>query len=145
MTESIGVKATKPLATIYAALLLSVVALLLMSYMFAGDIADYRVRIISLVFFACALILIIGAEIGRFLFKAGITPIGFIGFLVTNLLFILFLFASMVDHMGSDISETTGAMLGTLLILGLAWYAIIIIWSIVVWGRDWRKNRETKE
>lgn len=145
MSEGDGIRAIKPLTTIYSALLLSVIALLIMSQIFALDVADYRMRLVSFVFFACALMIVIGAEIGRVIFKSGITPIGFIGFLITNLFLIQFLFASFVDHMGNDFPETSGAMIGTLLLGGVVWYAIIVVWSLAIWFRDWRSQKKSEE
>ena len=144
MTDNVGIKATKPMTTIYVALLLSIIGLLLMNNLFGADVADYRVRIVTLVFYACVIMMIVGAEIARFLYKAGITPVGFIAFLFTNLLFIMYLFASFVDHMGNDLSETTGAMIGTLLIGGIIWYAIIIIWTLMAWIREMRKPQDSQ-
>jgi len=144
MTEHVNIKATKPMTSIYVALLLAVIALLIMSNMFAAEIYDFRLRIVMLVFFACALMMIIGAEIGRLIFKAGITPVGFVAFIFTNLFFIELLFASFVDQMGNDLTEPTGAMIGTLLLGGVVWYAIVVIWSLIMWIRDWRKAKESQ-
>ncbi len=128
------------MTTIYVAIMLAVIVLIVMSNAFAGLVADYRIRLVFLVALACLMMLLLGAEVARMLYKAGITPIGFIGILATNLLFVIVQFAVFADLMGTDIGETTSTIVGMLLLGGIIWYVIVAILPIITWLRSRRSN-----
>ncbi|MGY5874785.1 MAG: hypothetical protein RTU30_03470 [Candidatus Thorarchaeota archaeon] len=143
MTENqskLSIKAAKPMTTIYVALMLAVIVLIVMSSVFAGLVIDYRLRLAFLVSVACFMMLILGAEIARLLYKAGITPIGFIGILATNLMLATILFAVFVDMMGTDVENATSTLLGSILLGGIVWSIIIAILPVITWLRSRRSN-----
>lgn len=126
-----GVESIKPMATIYAATLVALVILLAIGNIFAGGSIDQRTRAAMLVFVGSMLLMILGAEIARVLRRTGMTPVGFVGFLLTNLLLGGLILAVFADLVGLEGRLEVAPLIGIYLISGIIWYAIVILWCIV--------------
>ena len=70
------------------------------------------------------------------LFKSGVTIVGFFGFLLFNLLIVLFGLAVYVDIVVPTVMDTTIQMVVFLLLASLVWYVVLVILLL----RDWRKK-----
>ncbi len=131
--ERASVEPIKPMTTIYAALVVLLVVLIALSNIFAMEATDHRFRAVVLVFLGCTLLMLLGAEIARMLYQAGMTPIGFIGFLTMNLLFGAMLLAVFNDMIDMSARPEVQPLIGGYLVFGIVWYVIVILWSFITW------------
>jgi hypothetical protein len=77
-----------------------------------------------------ALIVVLGAEIGRVLFKSGVTIVGFLGFLALNLMMVVLGLAVYVDVVVPTASEATIQWVLMLVVATIAWYFILCLWML---------------
>ncbi|MCF2137585.1 MAG: hypothetical protein K9W43_10185 [Candidatus Thorarchaeota archaeon] len=133
--REVSVEPIKPMSTIYAALVIALIVLIALGNVFALEISEYRFRATVLVFIGSVLLMLLGAEIARVLYKAGMTPIGFIGFLTFNLLFGAILFAVFSDIVGMSARPEVQPLIGGYLVFGIVWYIIIVLLEIIAWFR----------
>jgi hypothetical protein len=130
-----SVETGKILGSIYGSLIILLAVLLFMSSIFAGLPADAAVRSFFLILFVGALIVFVGGELARILQKSGITIVGFIAFLILNLVMVTIALALFTDIVTSDpvaIQNVLGLLIG-----GAAWYLVLIVLNL----RDWRKSK----
>ena len=81
-------------------------------------------------------IVLLGAEIGRVLFKSGVTIVGFLGFLALNLAMVVMGLALFADMVIPTLTDAIMYVVILLLASGV-WYLIIIILTL----REWRQSR----
>lgn len=131
------VETGKVLGSIYGSLIIFFAVLFFLSSFFSLLPSDAAMRSFLLTWLVGGFIVLIGAELGRVLFKSGVTIVGFLGFLVLNLFMIvmgLAVFADMVVPTASDFSIQ---LVVCLLLASAAWYVILVLFTL----RDWRKSR----
>lgn len=131
------VETGKVLGSIYGSLIIFFAVLFFLSSFFSSLPSDAAMRSFLLTWIVGGFIVLIGAELGRVLFKSGVTIVGFLGFLVLNLFMIvmgLAVFADMVVPTASDFSIQ---LVVCLLLASAAWYVILVLFTL----RDWRKSR----
>lgn len=128
-----SVETGKVLGSIYGSLIILLAVLLFMSSLFSSLPTDPAMRSFLLIWVVGAMIIVIGAELARALQKAGMTIVGFFGFLILNLFLVIFALALYADI----VTPTAIDLLIYLLIGSAAWYIILVLW--LVW--DWRKSK----
>ena len=138
--EKANVEVVKPMATIYATLVVSLIILTVFGNIFSvsGLAAGQRVHVAFLIFVGSLLLMILGAEIARMLHRVGMTSIGFIGFLVSNLLLGGIILAVSGDVLDINAQVEFPVLLMTYLLLGAIWYFVIFIMTIVTARREKR-------
>ena len=130
------VETGKILGSIYGSLIILFAILLFLSTLFSGLPTDAALRSFFLILAVGGFIILIGAELARVLFKSGVTIVGFFGFLLFNLLIVLFGLAVYVDIVVPTVMDTTIQMVIFLLLASLVWYVVLVILLL----RDWRKK-----
>ncbi len=130
------VETGKILGSIYGSLVILFAILLFLSTLFSVLPSDAALRSFFLILSVGGFIILIGAELARVLFKSGVTIVGFFGFLLFNLLIVLFGLAVYVDIVVPTVMDTTIQMVIFLLLASLLWYVVLVILSL----RDWRKK-----
>ena len=131
------VEAGKVLGSIYGSLIIFFAVLFFLSTFFSSLPSDAAFRSFQLIWLVGGFLVLIGAELGRVLFKSGVTIVGFLGFLVLNLFMIvigLAVFADLVVHTAIDYPIL---LVVYLLIASAIWYIILVLWTL----RDWWKSR----
>ncbi len=126
----------KILGSIYGSLVILFAILLFLSTFFSVLPTDAALRSFFLILSVGGLIILIGAELARVLFKSGVTVVGFFGFLAFNLLIVTFGLAVFVDIVIPTAMDTTIQMVILLLLASLVWYAVLVILLF----RDWKKK-----
>jgi hypothetical protein len=81
-------------------------------------------------------LVVIGAELGKVMFRSGVTIVGFLGFLALNLSMIVMSLAVFADIIVPTVPEAITYVL-IILVLSLVWYLILILLAL----RDWRRSR----
>jgi hypothetical protein len=127
----------KVLGSIYGSLIILFAVLFFLSTIFSSLPTDAALHSFFLILIVGAFIILIGAELAKVLFKAGITIVGFFGFLALNLLMVAFGLAVFVDIVVPTVMDTTIQMVLYLLLAAVAWYAILILWMAM----EWRKKK----
>ncbi|TFG32411.1 hypothetical protein EU528_03630 [Candidatus Thorarchaeota archaeon] len=127
----------KILGSIYGSLIILFAVLLFLSTIFTSLTTDAAMRSFYLIFVVGAFLILIGAELAKILFKSGVTIIGFLGFLVFNLLMIIFGLAVFVDIVVPTVMDTTIQMVLLLLVGSLIWYVILVLISL----REWKQKK----
>lgn len=130
------VETGKILGSIYGSLVILFAILLFLSTLFSVLPTDAALRSFFLILAVGGFIILIGAELARVLFKSGVTIVGFFGFLLFNLLIVLFGLAVYVDIVVPTVMDTTIQMVIFLLLASLLWYVVLVILLL----RDWRKK-----
>ncbi|MGY5880134.1 MAG: hypothetical protein RTV31_07785 [Candidatus Thorarchaeota archaeon] len=126
----------KILGSIYGSLIVLFAVLLFLSTIFSTLTSDAALRSFYLILVVGAFLVIIGAELAKVLFQSGVTIIGFLGFLIFNLLMVIFGLAVFVDIVVPTVMDTTILMVLLLLIGSLVWYAVLVLFSI----REWKQK-----
>jgi hypothetical protein len=130
-----NVETGKILGSIYGSMIILLAVLLFMSSIFASLLPDPALRSFFLIWVVGAMIVIMGAEVARVLQKSGMTIVGFFGFLILNLVLVLFALALFADIVTAD--PLAIQLVVYLLIGAVAWYIVLTLLLL----RDWRKNR----
>ncbi len=135
---SSNVELTKPLATLYASIVVSLFILFVLSGLISGENSVTRQVALTLGLFGTLLLMLFGGEIARALQKAGMTPVGFVGFLLSNLLFGAMYLALLADLIDLGARPETQSVIVIYLAAGIVWYLILIVWTMVEWFRSRR-------
>jgi hypothetical protein len=131
------VEAGKVLGSIYGSLIIFFSILLFLSTFFSSLPNDAAFRSFQLIWLVGGFIVLIGAELGRVLFKSGVTIVGFLGFLVLNLFMIVIGLAVFADLVVPTAIDYPILLVVYLLITSAVWYIILVLWTL----RDWWKSR----
>lgn len=75
-------------------------------------------------------------ELARLLQKSGITPVGFYGFLVLNLLLVSLFLAVFADIVVPSAIDTPILMVVYLIIGSAALYVILLLWMAYQWNKS---------
>lgn len=130
------VETGKVLGSIYGSLIIFFAVLLFLSTFFSSLPSVAAFRSFQLIWLVGGFIVLIGAELGRVLFKSGVTIIGFIGFLVLNLFMIVMGLAVFADMVVPTAIDLPIQLVVYLLLASAAWYIILVLLAL----RDWRKS-----
>ena len=130
------VETGKVLGSIYGSLIIFFAVLLFLSTFFSSLPSVAAFRSFQLIWLVGGFIVLIGAELGRVLFKSGVTIIGFIGFLVLNLFMIVMGLAVFADMVVPSAIDLPIQLVVYLLLASAAWYIILVLLAL----RDWRKS-----
>ena len=131
------VETGKVLGSIYGSLTIFFAILLFLSTFFSSLPSDAAFRSFQLIWLVGGFIVLIGAELGRVLFKSGVTIVGFLGLLVLNLFMIVIGLAVFADLVVPTAIEYPIQLVVFLLIASAVWYIILVLWTL----RDWWKSR----
>jgi hypothetical protein len=126
----------KILGSIYGSLIILFAILLFLSTIFTSLPTDAALRSFYLILVVGTFVVIMGAELARVLFKSGITIVGFLGFLIFNLLMVAFGLAVFVDIVVPTVMDTTIQMVVYLLLGSIVWYIVLILLSL----REWKQK-----
>ena len=127
----------KILGSIYGSLIILFAILFFLSTIFTTLPSDAALRSFQLTLVVGAFIVIMGAELARVLFRSGVTIVGFLGFLIFNLLMVALGLAVFVDIVVPTVMDVTIQMVVYLLIGSIVWYAILILLSF----REWKQKK----
>jgi hypothetical protein len=127
----------KILGSIYGSLVILFAILLFLSTIFTTLPTDAALRSFQLILVVGAFLVIIGAELAKVLFKSGITIVGFLGFLIFNLLMVALGLAVFVDMVVPTVMDVTIQMVVYLLIGSLVWYVVLILILL----REWKQSK----
>lgn len=131
------VEAGKVLGSIYGSLIIFFAVLYFLSTFFSSLPSDAAFRSFQLTWLVGGFIVLIGAELGRVLFKSGVTIVGFLGFLVLNLFMIVIGLAVFADLVVPSAIDYPIQLVVYLLLASAVWYIILVLWTL----RDWWKSR----
>ncbi|MFX1560094.1 MAG: hypothetical protein ACFFBL_05875 [Promethearchaeota archaeon] len=131
------VEAGKVLGSIYGSLIIFFAVLFFLSTFFSSLPNDAAFRSFQLTWLVGGFIVLIGAELGRVLFKSGVTIVGFLGFLVLNLFMIVIGLAVFADLVVPTAIDYPILLVVSLLLASAVWYIILVLWTL----RDWWKSR----
>ena len=131
------VEAGKVLGSIYGSLIIFFAVLFFLSTFFSSLPSDAAFRSFQLTWLVGGFIVLIGAELGRVLFKSGVTIVGFLGFLVLNLFMIVIGLAVFADLVVPTTIDYPILLVVYLLLAAAVWYIILVLWTL----RDWWKSR----
>ncbi|MGD9397947.1 MAG: hypothetical protein PVJ05_16030, partial [Candidatus Thorarchaeota archaeon] len=123
------VEAGKVLGSIYGSLIIFFSILLFLSTFFSSLPNDAAFRSFQLIWLVGGFIVLIGAELGRVLFKSGVTIVGFLGFLVLNLFMIVIGLAVFADLVVPTAIDYPILLVVYLLITSAVWYIILALWT----------------
>lgn len=122
------VESGKILGSMYGSLIIFFAVLFFLGSIAFSSLPQWAAeRSFILVWSVGAFIVILGAELGRVLFKSGVTVVGFLGLLALNLLMIILSLAVYVDVVIPTASETSIQWVLILLIGAIAWYIILCL------------------
>lgn len=130
------VETGKVLGSIYGSLIILFAVFFFLSSIFASLPSYAAFRAFQMTCVVGGFIVLIGAELGRVLFKSGITIVGFLGFLVLNLFMVVMGLAVFADIIVQTATEAIPLVV-ILLLLSAVWYLVIVLLAL----RDWRKSR----
>ena len=137
-SESVSPTETgKILGSIYGTLIILFAVLLFLSTIFTTLPNDPALRSFYLILVVGAFLVLMGAELARVLFRSGVTIVGFLGVLAFNLLMVTFGLAVFVDIVVPTVMDATIQMVVYLLIGSLAWYAVLVLFSL----REWKQKK----
>jgi hypothetical protein len=131
------VETGKVLGSIYGSLIIFFAVLLFLSTFFSSLPSDAAFRSFQLTWLVGGFIVLIGAELGRVLFKSDVTIVGFLGFLVLNLFMVVMALAVFADLVIPTATDFPIQMVVYLLLASAAWYIILVLFTL----RDWWKSR----
>ena len=131
------VEAGKVLGSVYGSLIIFFAVLFFLSTFFSSLPSDAAFRSFQLTWLVGGFIVLIGAELGRVLFKSGVTIVGFLGFLVLNLFMIVIGLAVFADLVIPTLIDYPILLVVYLLIASAIWYIILVLWTL----RDWWKSK----
>jgi len=131
------VETGKVLGSIYGSLIiLFAVFFFLSAIVFEGLTPDAALRSYQLVCIVGGFLVVIGAELGKVLFRSGVTIVGFLGFLALNLSMIVMSLAVFADIIVPTEPVAITYVL-IILVASIVWYLIVTLLAL----RDWRKSR----
>ena len=131
------VETGKVLGSIYGSLIIFFAVLFFLSTFFSSLPSDPAFRSFQLMWLVGGFIVLIGAELGRVLFKSGATIVGFLGFLVLNLFMVVIGLSVFADLVVPTAIDLPIQLVVFLLLASAAWYIILVLWTL----RDWWKSR----
>lgn len=131
------VETGKVLGSIYGSLIIFFAVLFFLSTFFSALPSYAAFRSFQLTWLVGGFIVLIGAELGRVLFKSGTTIVGFLGFLVINLFMVVMGLAVFADMVVPTAIDLPIQLVVYLLLASAAWYIILVLWTL----RDWWKSR----
>ncbi len=129
-------EAGKMIGSLYGVLVFFLSVMLFLSTFFSTLPGDVINRTYSLVFVIGCLIVLMGTELARMMYKNGMTIVGFLGFLVFNLMMVLLAVAIFADIVGpTPYGDAIGILLA-LIVGSVAWYAILLLWMVYHWWKS---------
>ncbi|MGQ4911026.1 MAG: hypothetical protein ACP6KW_02565 [Candidatus Thorarchaeota archaeon] len=125
------------LSNIYGSLVVLMAVMLFMSSLFGALPAEVTFHAFILAWAVGAFIIVMGTELARLLQKSGITPVGFFGFLILNLLLVSIFLGVFADIVVPSTIDTPILMVVYLIIGSAAWYVVLLLWM----AYQWKKSR----
>ncbi|RLI53465.1 MAG: hypothetical protein DRO87_11595 [Candidatus Thorarchaeota archaeon] len=107
-----------------------------MSAFFGALPSDGQFHAFLLAWTVGAFTIVMETELARLLQKSGITPVGFYGFLVLNLLLVSLFLAVFADIVVPSAIDTPILMVVYLIIGSAALYVILLLWMAYQWNKS---------
>lgn len=122
------VESGKILGSMYGSLIIFFAVLFFLGFMAFSSLPSWAAeRSFILIWSVGVFIVILGAELGRVLFKSGVTVVGFFGLLALNLLMIVIGLAVYVDVVLPTASDVTIQWVLVLLVATIVWYFVLCL------------------
>ena len=131
-----GTEISKVLGSIYGSMVILAAVLMFLSITFGSLPLDVQNRTFTLFWLVGAMMAITGAELGRNLYKSGMSLFTFVIFLFVNLFLAVFLMVVFADMLSTEAANTAIGMILIYLIAVAAYYLILVLWSL----REWRSK-----